>query len=115
MQHPSGSRSLWTMDNFPASLRLKSSIIQRICRYLHSQQDRFNACLISRRWSPAAIDVLWESPIFPRPRTFSEFEAAVTLSREANRNLLTEPLALRVRRLNLVFEDDCYPTVFIPV
>ncbi|RUP43920.1 hypothetical protein BC936DRAFT_136543 [Jimgerdemannia flammicorona] len=79
--------------------------VQRICRYLPTQHDRFSACLVNKMWFVVAVDVLWERPEFLNAATFQRFLPA----------LKKRPSALRVRHLNLCPRDALWPNKFPPV
>ncbi|RIB21582.1 hypothetical protein C2G38_2243844 [Gigaspora rosea] len=95
-------------DEFPThhALTLPSKIIKRIAQYLDFQHDRFNFCLVNKRWTPAATEILWSEPIFNTPDSFHSFCRSVRQSRSC---------ALRVRVLDLCAPEDELVNLFAPV
>ncbi|CAG8650528.1 35225_t:CDS:2 [Gigaspora margarita] len=95
-------------DEFPThhALTLPSKIIKRIAQYLDFQHDRFNFCLVNKRWTPAATEILWSEPIFNTPDSFHSFCRSVRQSRSC---------ALRVRVLDLCAPEDELINLFAPV
>ncbi|CAG8735826.1 8629_t:CDS:1, partial [Racocetra persica] len=96
------------LDDFPThfALTLPSKIIKRIAQYLDVQHDRFNFCLVNKRWTPAATEILWSEPIFNTPDSFHSFCRSVRQSRSC---------ALRVRVLDLCAPEDELVNFFAPV
>ncbi|CAG8725244.1 15323_t:CDS:1, partial [Dentiscutata heterogama] len=95
-------------DDFPThhALTLPSKIIKRIAQYLDVQHDRFNFCLVNKRWTPAATEILWSEPVFNTPDSFHSFCRSVRQSRS---------FALRVRVLDLCAPEDELINFFAPV
>lgn len=86
--------------------KLNSATVERICKLLPTQRDRYEACLIHRSWQPGATSALWQDPEFRHPDSFKLFLAAVTSSKRS---------ALAVRRLSLCVRDADSLTAFQPV
>ncbi|KAI8337750.1 hypothetical protein BC941DRAFT_513586 [Chlamydoabsidia padenii] len=84
---------------------LKHDILERICRFLPTQQDCYQACLINRAWRYPATNVLWESPVFRSPTSFKLFLKIIDEKR----------LALNVRHLTLCLPDTTSSNLFEPV
>lgn len=90
----------WDLDLATLSqpfLDLPYAIMQRVCRFLPKQADRYQLCLVHPKWKDAAVEVLWETPVFPSPHSFRAF---LTSIRSYKR------LALYVRHLNLCLTAD---------
>ncbi|KAI8144268.1 hypothetical protein BJV82DRAFT_80828 [Fennellomyces sp. T-0311] len=84
----------------PACLRLTNVLMERIIRLLPSQADRYEACLIHRVWTTAAMGILWEAPQFANPHSVRHFLNTIRRNKQ---------LALTVRKLDLVLNItvDC--------
>ncbi|KAI8335419.1 hypothetical protein BC941DRAFT_514924 [Chlamydoabsidia padenii] len=72
-------------------------ILERICLYLPTQQDCFQAGFIDQSWRYAATKVLWESPVFKTPSSFRKFLAII--DRDSR-------FALHVKHLTLCLPDE---------
>jgi hypothetical protein len=79
------------------ALQLPHAIIKNICQYLPTQGDKQRACLIHPVWSPAAIDCLWEEPLFHNGTAFQGFYKIVHTKKH---------LALRVQSLNIIHHQN---------
>jgi hypothetical protein len=79
------------------ALQLPHAIIKSICQYLPTQGDKQRACLIHPVWSPAAIDSLWEEPLFHTGAAFQGFYKIVHIKKH---------LALRVQSLNIMHDPN---------
>ncbi|KAI8976467.1 hypothetical protein BDB01DRAFT_802951 [Pilobolus umbonatus] len=84
-------------------LELPNHIIERICRFLPSRRDRYEACLVHRTWQPAAMSVLWENPRFDLPKNFRAFLIGIKTFRK-NASL--------VKDIHLIFPDHEETEVF---
>ncbi|KAG0169919.1 hypothetical protein DFQ28_000902 [Apophysomyces sp. BC1034] len=103
------SNTSWGFDlNFPEQkyLDLPQPIIDHICKFLPTQQDLYQACLINRTWREAATAVLWKAPQLRDPERFRQFYNCCRLSKRA---------ALAVREINLCIHDAATKTVFHPI
>lgn len=87
-------------------LGLPNSAMERICRFLPTQEALYTACLIHPRWLKAATDVLWEAPELRDPESFRLFAESVKNHKKS---------ALCVKRLSLCLRDEEHQTVFRPV
>jgi hypothetical protein len=101
----------WEDFNFDESkeeapfLSLPNTVMEDICRLLDNTRDKYEACLISRKWSTAAQNVLWERPRFKLPLNFRNF---MTTIRDSNK------AALLVRDVYLCFldhQDTCFKSI----
>ncbi|KAI7853333.1 hypothetical protein BDC45DRAFT_152236 [Circinella umbellata] len=79
----------------PPCLRLTNSNMERIIHLLPTLADRYEACLIHRVWTTAAMNVLWEWPHFSNENAVRAF---------INTILTYKRLALVVRHLNLCLD-----------
>ncbi|KAI8100103.1 uncharacterized protein BX664DRAFT_33715 [Halteromyces radiatus] len=85
---------------------LKHDILERICRFLPTQHDCYQACFIDRSWRCAATNVLWEAPIFKTPISFRMFLKIIADKKQ---------LALNVKHLTLCLPDDVSNTLLKPI
>ncbi|KAI9484949.1 hypothetical protein BDB00DRAFT_95807 [Zychaea mexicana] len=79
----------------PACLRLTNVLMERIVRLLPTQADRYQACLMHRVWTTAAINILWEWPLFAGEGAIRSFINTIRVHKR---------LALAVRHLNLCLD-----------
>ncbi|KAG2185486.1 hypothetical protein INT44_002277 [Umbelopsis vinacea] len=79
------------------ALQLPHAVIKHICQYLPTQGDKQRACLIHPLWLPAAIDSLWEEPLFHTAAAFQGFYKIVHIKKN---------LALRVQSLNIIHDPN---------
>ncbi|KAI7872426.1 hypothetical protein BDF14DRAFT_1753342 [Spinellus fusiger] len=103
------SNESWLFDIDTKShgfMDLPHSIVERICRYLPTQHDRYVACFINPLWSTSATSVLWETPEIRNPQAFKLFHRAIRTSKRS---------ALSVRHLKLCLPDIHYNTLFRPI
>ncbi|RCH94561.1 hypothetical protein CU097_007227 [Rhizopus azygosporus] len=100
-------QQLWESFQFEepkeSLISLPTHIMEHICRLLDNRRDKYEACLIHRNWSIAAIKVLWEAPRFERPYDLRDFVKAVSRSKK---------LALLVEDLYLAYLDIPTDSVF---
>ncbi|KAF7728773.1 hypothetical protein EC973_005611 [Apophysomyces ossiformis] len=88
------------------SLNLPQPVIDKICQFLPTQRDLYEACLINRTWREAATAVLWRSPQLRDPERFKQFYNCCRMSKRA---------ALSVREISLCIQDAVVKTVFLPI